>query len=178
MKVLLSPNSGVNPFAADGGEEIIENAGGKPAWERKVAGLRKSILPVFLLVFFTISSRASDRPNILLILADDLSWADLGCYGHPLHETPNLDRLASGGVRFTQAYSSAPICSASRAALLTGKTTARLGFEFVVKPEAGSQTIPNVPLKTPPFTLDLPLEEITIAEQLGAAGYETAFFGK
>lgn len=131
-----------------------------------------------VLIFGSGFSLADDRPNILLILADDLSWADLGCYGHPLHETPNFDRLASRGVRFTQAYSSAPICSASRAALLTGKTTARLGFEFVVKPEAGSQTIPNVPLKTPPFTLDLPLEEITIAEQLGSAGYETAFFGK
>ncbi len=140
--------------------------------------MRQASILFSVLIFGSGFSLADDRPNILLILADDLSWADLGCYGHPLHETPNLDRLALGGVRFTQAYSSAPICSASRAALLTGKTTARLGFEFVVKPEAGSQTIPNVPLKTPPFTLDLPLEEITIAEQLGSAGYETAFFGK
>ena len=56
-----------------------------------------------------------ERPNILLILADDLAWSDLGCYGHPWHETPNLDRLARQGMRFTDAYAPAPICSASRA---------------------------------------------------------------
>ena len=73
------------------------------------------------------------RPNILFILVDDLAWTDLSCYGHPWHETPHIDRLAEGGLRFTQAYSPAPICSAARASILTGKTTARLGFEFVVK---------------------------------------------
>lgn len=120
---------------------------------------------------------AWERPNILLILADDLSWSDLGCYGNPWFETPHLDKLASQGARFTQAYSAAPICSASRAAILTGKTPAELGFEFVTKPEAGFQTV-NAPLRAPRFTLNLPLEETTIAEALSETGYETAFFGK
>ena len=117
------------------------------------------------------------RPNIVLILADDLGWRDLRCYGSELHETPNLDRLASEGMRFTQAYAAAPICSASRAALLTGRSPARLNFEFVTKAEPGRQEM-KLPLQSPPFTLDLPLEEITFAEPIGAAGYATALFGK
>ena len=119
------------------------------------------------------------RPNIVLILADDLAWADLACYGHPWHSTPHIDRLAEQGIRFTNAYAAAPICSASRASLLTGKTTARLGFEFVTKNEAGFQKIDDeTPLKAPPFTLNLELEERTIPETLISAGYKTAFFGK
>ncbi|MDF1738327.1 MAG: sulfatase [Verrucomicrobiales bacterium] len=125
----------------------------------------------------TIPASADERPNILFILADDLSWSDLGCYGNPWFETPNLDKLATQGARFTQAYSAAPICSASRASILTGKTPAQLGFEFVTKPEPGFQTV-NAPLRTPRFTLNLPLEETTIAEALNETGYETAFFGK
>lgn len=121
-------------------------------------------------------SRAKS-PNVVLILADDLGWSDLGCQGHPWLETPRLDALAAEGVRFTQAYAAAPICSASRAALLTGKTPASLHFEFVTKDEAGFQKIP-APLLAPPYPTDLPLEEITIAELLRDAGYQTAFFGK
>lgn len=118
-------------------------------------------------------------PNILLIFADDLGWSDLHCYGHPWHKTPNIDRLAAGGMRMTNGYASAPICSASRASLLTGKTTARLGFEFVTKDKPGYQVIDDQTLMVaPPFTLNLPLEEITIPEHLTGLGYETAFFGK
>ncbi|MEM7601772.1 MAG: sulfatase-like hydrolase/transferase, partial [Verrucomicrobiota bacterium] len=130
-----------------------------------------------LLVASTLPLASAERPNILLILADDLGWSDTGCYGHPWFETPHLDRLASEGICFDEAYSAAPICSASRAALLTGKTTAELGFEFVTKPEAGYQPV-DAPLRAPPFTLDLALEEITIAEALSEADYTTAFFGK
>lgn len=118
-------------------------------------------------------------PNILLILADDLAWSDCRYQGHPYHETPHIDRLAGSGVVFTQAYAPAPICSASRASILTGKTPARLGFEFVTKSEAGHQQI-DAPtkLQAPPFTLNLPLAEVTFAEHLQASGYRTAFFGK
>jgi uncharacterized sulfatase len=123
------------------------------------------------------SVQTPDRPNIVFILADDLGWHDLGCYGNRLFATPQLDRLADQGLRCTQAYAPAPICSASRASLVTGKTPARLHFEFVTKPEPGFQPV-AAPLRAPPFTLDLPLEEVTIAEALGAAGYQTAFFGK
>ena len=78
-------------------------------------------------------------PNIVLIFADDLGWSDLGCYGHPYHRTPNLDQLAKEGMRFTNGYAGAPICSASRASLLTGKAVPRVGFEFVTKNEPGHQ---------------------------------------
>lgn len=119
---------------------------------------------------------ATAKPNIVFILADDLGWRDLACYGSPWHETPNLDRLAREGMRFTTAYASAPICSASRASILTGKSPARLGFEFVTK-LPGVKVDPH-PLKAPPYPLDLALEEITLAEVIGPAGYRTGFFGK
>lgn len=122
---------------------------------------------------------ASSLPHILLILADDLAWSDLGCYGHPWHDTPNLDGLASSGMRFTNAYSPAPICSASRASLLTGKTTARLGFEFVTKNEAGFQSIDQAtPLRAPAYQLNLELRHDTIAEHLNPLGYRSEFAGK
>src|ERR1700712_3311735 len=69
---------------------------------------------------------AERKPNVVLILADDLGWADLGCYGSKFHKTPHLDELAKQSRRFTQAYAAAPICSPSRAAILTGKCPARL----------------------------------------------------
>lgn len=116
------------------------------------------------------------RPNIVFILADDLGWRDLACYGSAWHETPNLDRLAREGMRFTTAYASAPICSASRASLLTGKSPARLGFEFVTK-EPGVK-VTDRELKTPPYPLNLALEEQTLAEVLGPTGYRTGFYGK
>ncbi len=118
-------------------------------------------------------------PNILLVLADDLGWSDTACYEHPWHATPHLDRLAQQGLRFTQAYAPAPICSASRASILTGKTPARLGFEFVTKSQAGKQQLDaDTPLAAPAYRLNLPLNETTLAEALAAQGYATAFFGK
>jgi arylsulfatase A-like enzyme len=116
------------------------------------------------------------KPNIVFILADDLGWRDLATYGSPWHETPHLDRLAREGMRFTTAYASAPICSASRASILTGKSPARLQFEFVTK-EPGVK-VDARPLKTPPYPLNLALEEQTLAEVLAPAGYHTGFFGK
>ena len=69
-----------------------------------------------------------NRPNIIFVLADDLGWAELGCYGNTFHETPHLDQLAKEGVRFTHAYAAAPVCSPYRAALLTGQHPARVGI--------------------------------------------------
>ena len=139
-----------------------------------------------LIAFGASSSHGEEMPvlrarpqRVLFLLADDLSWADLACYGHPWHETPHLDRLARQGMRFTHAYASAPICSASRASLLTGKTTARLHFEFVTKNEPGLQKLDApTPIAAPPFTLNLPLREVTIAELLDSHNWETEFFGK
>lgn len=136
-------------------------------------------LALLLLSSFVIlpSSFGAQAPNILFILADDLGWSDTACYGHAHHETPHLDRLAKEGMRFTQAYAPAPICSASRAAFLTGKTPARLRFEFVTKDKPGAQKLKQ-PLQSPQYPTDLPLEEVTVAELLSQAGYHTAFFGK
>jgi arylsulfatase A len=119
----------------------------------------------------------SARPNVVVILADGLGWADLGCYGNKDIDTPNLDRLAAQGMRFTDAYAPAPICSPSRAALLTGKSPARLQFEFVTKPD-NSAVPPNTLLAQPEYPRDLPLRESTLAELVMPRGYRTGFFGK
>ena len=134
-------------------------------------------IPILLLALAGAATAAAEPPNVVFILADDLAWSDPACYGNRWHDTPSLDRLAREGMRFTQAYAPAPICSASRAAILTGRSPARLHFEFVTKDKPGGQTLCQ-PLRAPPFTMDLPLEEETTAEVLSAAGYATGFFGK
>ncbi len=139
--------------------------------------MRISLFVFISLASSLIASGTAAPPNIVFILSDDLAWSDLACYGHPYHHTPNLDRLAAQGMRFSQAYAPAPICSASRAAILTGKTPARLHFEFVTKDKAGQQNLKQ-PLQSPPYTLNLPLQETTLAEVLAPAGYRTGFFGK
>jgi arylsulfatase A-like enzyme len=117
----------------------------------------------------------TDRPNIVLVLADDLGINDLACYGRADHRTPNLDRLASQGMSFTCAYTAQPICSPSRAAIMTGKCPARLNLTNYLpgRPDAPSQR-----LLQPRIEGQLPLEEITIAELLNDAGYATGLFGK
>jgi arylsulfatase A-like enzyme len=145
----------------------------------KMLGLGAAAFASRSLAAASSQKRRSTQPNIIFILVDDLGYGDLGCYGHPWHETPHLDALAREGMTFTNAYAPAPICSASRASILTGHSPARLNFEFVTKNEPGRQDIrPRQPLVAPPFTLDLPLEEKTIPEYLNEAGYNTAFFGK
>jgi len=119
------------------------------------------------------------KPNIVFILADDLGWSDIGCYGADLHETPNLDRLARQGVRFTDAYAAAPVCSPTRASILTGKCPARLHMTIWSEAAEGPEgsAVPDWPL-TPPITrASLPLEETTIADALGD-DYLTAHIGK
>ena len=118
---------------------------------------------------------ANDRPNIVLIVADDLGIYDLGCYGRRDHNTPNLDRLASQGIRYTSAYCGLSICSASRASLMTGKSCARLHLTTFLpgRPDAESQLLLH-----PRIQSHLPLAEQTIAELLHGAGYRTGLFGK
>jgi arylsulfatase A len=118
---------------------------------------------------------AEPKPNIVLILADDLGWSDLGCYGADLHETPHLDRLARQGVRFTDAYAMS-VCTPSRAALLTGKHAARLKMTIWSE---GSQGGPkNRKLIQADSLHDLPHTETTLARHLQEAGYLTALVGK
>lgn len=111
----------------------------------------------------------ASRPNIIVLLADDLGYGDLGAYGHPVHGTPNIDRLAAEGQRWTDFYSAAPVCSPSRGSLLTGRLPARIGLEA----PAGA---PNVFFTF--STGGLPLEEVTIPELLKPAGYATGLIGK
>ena len=114
------------------------------------------------------------KPNILFVLADDFGWSQLGCYGSSFYETPNIDRLAAEGMRFTNAYAACPVCSPTRASIMTGKYPARLHLTDFI---AGGN-YPYEKLKQPKWQKYLPLEEITIAEVLKAAGYKTASFGK
>jgi len=115
------------------------------------------------------------RPNIVFILADDLGINDLGVYGRRDHRTPNLDRFAAEGLRFTTAYASLPICSPSRAALMTGRAPARLHITTFLpgRIDTRSQMVLH-----PNIRQELPLEETTLAERLHDAGYATAMIGK
>jgi arylsulfatase A-like enzyme len=120
---------------------------------------------------------APRRPNVVVIVADDLGWRDLGCTGGVRHRTPRIDTLRSAGVLFSEAHAAAPICSASRAALLTGQSPARLHYEFVPKWQPGHQ-FGDHPLRTPDYPLELPAATPTVARAVAAAGYHTAFVGK
>lgn len=112
--------------------------------------------------------------NVVLILADDLGWTDLACFGSDLYETPNLDRLAREGMRFTQNYSACTVCSPTRAALLTGKYPARLHITDWIP----GMMPANPKLLVPDWTKYLPLEEKTLGDAFKAAGYATASIGK
>lgn len=116
------------------------------------------------------------RMNIVFILADDLGGVDLGCYGADLHETPHIDRLARQGMRFTNAFSAAPVCSPTRASIMTGKHPARLRMtiwsEGAINPPRDRKPLPAS------SSPDLPLAEVTIAERLRDRGFRSASVGK
>ena len=103
------------------------------------------------------------KPNIIFILADDLGWAELGCYGNTFNETPHLDKLAQQGMLFTDAYAAAPVCSPYRAALMTGQYPARIGITDYLRPNTDEH---------------LGLEHVTLAEMFKSAGYVTGMTGK
>src|SRR5512140_3284505 len=115
---------------------------------------------------------AASRPNILFILADDMGWADLSCYGRPDYKTPNLDRFASQGLRFTNAYSAAPVCTPPRVGFYTGRYPARLpvGLEepLTQRSQMGEK------LKT----AGIPHDHPTVSSLIKAEGYSTALIGK
>ncbi len=129
---------------------------------------------IFLFVLCSCCEREKMQPNIIFILADDLGWPQLGCYGSDYYQTPNIDRLASEGIRFTNAYAAAPVCSPTRASILTGKYPARLHItDFIPGNTKNCYT-----LSQPDWQKYLPLEELTFAEMLKKEGYHTALFGK
>ena len=116
------------------------------------------------------------RTNFVFILVDDLGWRDVGCFGSTFYETPNIDRLARQGMRFTDAYAACPVCSPTRASIMTGKYPARLHLTDYLVGQRWPKDSPIVNI--PDWQKFLPLEEGTIAEALKESGYATFFAGK
>jgi arylsulfatase A-like enzyme len=115
------------------------------------------------------------KPNFVLFLIDDMGWTDAGCYGSTFYETPNIDKLAAEGVRFTDAYAACPVCSPTRASIMTGKYPARLNLtDWLI----GRRWPKNSPILPVDWRHEMPLEEVTIAEALKEGGYATCFVGK
>ena len=125
----------------------------------------------------TFASAPNTPPNIVMIMIDDLGWSDLRCQGNRLVETPHLDQFAKESMRFTNAYAAAPVCSPTRAAVLTGQSPARLRITNHI-PDRPSFTPPNATHQSAEMRDHLPLEKRTIAELLKEEGYNTAFLGK
>lgn len=149
--------------------------------QSRVCFLRSTLFVVsFLDAAQSLNAKEPDagvvRPNIVYLLVDDLGWSDLGCYGSNLHETPNIDRLARQGMRFTDAYASASVCTPTGAALMTGEHPARLHMTIW---REGAKNPPRKFKIIPPATVeDLQREKVTIAERLKSAGYYCAHLGK
>lgn len=134
----------------------------------------------FLLLLFALAPpsliRADERPpNIVFFLVDDLGWTDVGCFGSTFYETPNVDRLASEGVRFTNAYAACHVCSPTRASILSGKYPARLRLTDWLP---GRREFPFQRLMNAEIHQHLPLDEVTLAEALKQHGYRTMHIGK
>jgi arylsulfatase A-like enzyme len=130
------------------------------------------------LLFFAAMSAAygASKPNIIFILADDLGYTDVACYGSKYYETPNLDRMASQGMKFTSGYTCGPNCQPTRAALMSGQYAPRTGVYTVGAIDRfGWQGRTLRPVDN---VTKLPLDKITVAQSLKKAGYATGMFGK
>ncbi len=141
--------------------------------------MKKIIVFVFISISIFVScnnftEKEKQQTNIVLIIADDLGLPQVGCYGSSYYQTPNIDKLAENGVKFTNAYSAAAVCSPTRASIFTGKYPARLHLTDFI---SGNKDT-TYPLIQPDWQKVLPLEELTIAEVLQKNGYKTAIFGK
>jgi arylsulfatase A len=134
-------------------------------------------LPVSALIAAAGPAQAveSKKPNVIFFLVDDLGWSDVGCFGSTFYETPNIDKLAEQGVKFTDAYAACHVCSPTRASIMTGKYPATLNLTDWISGRGNTrfQVLLNAEK-----TVNLPAEETTIAEVLKGLGYETALFGK
>jgi arylsulfatase A len=140
-----------------------------------LSNLRAVCLTLFALLLISGPAFAADKPNVVLILIDDLGQRDLGCYGSTFYKTPNIDAMAKNGIRFTEFYAACPVCSPTRASILTGKYPQRMNITDWI-PGRGDR--PDQRLKPPQIRNELPLEEVTIAKALKAQGYTTALIGK
>jgi arylsulfatase A-like enzyme len=139
--------------------------------------MKTKIITLCAFVFFLVNIlSANQKPNVVLILIDDLGWKDVSYMGSGYYETPNIDKLAMGGMRFTNAYSNAANCAPTRASLLSGQYTSRHGVFTVGKSDRGkTKTRRLIPVKN---NTELALDKITIAEALKPAGYVSAAIGK
>jgi arylsulfatase A-like enzyme len=134
----------------------------------------RSLLSLFVAGALAAAAAHAAPPNLVFVLVDDLGWTDLGCFGSTYYETPNIDRLASQGMRFTDAYSACTVCSPSRASIMTGQYPARLHITDWID----GHKRPFAKLKVPDWTMRLAPEIPNLARTLKAAGYATACVGK
>lgn len=137
--------------------------------------MKSTLLMPILLAAAGAAAGEGIKPNIVFILADDLGWKDLACYGNKYTETPNIDLLAQSGIRFSQAYAACPVSSPTRASILTGKYPARLQLTNFI---AGNRTDPASPVLPAKWKPYLEAREVTIAELLKEVGYYTGIVGK
>lgn len=137
-------------------------------------------LSTAIMVPFIMSQKAPEKkPNVIFILVDDYGYTDVGCYGSKFYETPNIDRLASEGIRFTDAYAACPVSSPTRASLMTGKYPVNTGVtDWIRGRQASEPGLPEDRFLSKPFNLQLDLKELTIAEALKSNGYITMISGK
>jgi len=141
--------------------------------------MKNPIFPISSLSLLCISNPAiiaqqQQKPNVVLIVIDDMGWKDLGVYGSDFHRTPQIDALASDGVLFTNAYSACTVSSPTRAALMTGKYPAKLHLTDWIE----GHKMPKAKLQVPDWTMYLPHSETTLAEVFKSNGYATAHIGK
>lgn len=147
---------------------------------------RACLLITICLMLAGCNAKVTGPPNIIVILADDLGWSDTAVYGSQFYDTPSIDQLANQGIRFTQAYAASPVCSPTRASILTGLYPARIGMTSATAHLSEVITTASVPAEadaeeaalTPVSITRLPQSYVTYAELLKEAGYQTAFMGK
>jgi arylsulfatase A-like enzyme len=131
------------------------------------------------LSFITIAQNKTTKPNVIVILVDDMGWQDLACFGSKFYETPNIDALAKDGILFTQNYASCPVCSPTRASVLTGKNPVKTGVtDWIKGRQANANAKPFEKLIGPETAYELALAEKTIAEEALKSNYKTFFVGK
>ncbi len=153
----------------------------RPYPHRPYSFLARLLLPAILCMVHLAGDAAmakeaaAEKLNFVFVLIDDMGWADVGCFGSDFYETPNIDRLAARGMRFTDGYAACPVCSPTRASIMSGKYPARLKLTNFI---AGRRRGKNASVLPADFKLQMDLKEVTIAERLKSAGYATGFFGK
>jgi arylsulfatase A-like enzyme len=146
--------------------------------------IKKLIFILTAIVVFTGCSNGLqqiDKPNVILIVADDLGWMDVGYNGSTYYETPNIDKLAESSMQFTNGYASSPVCSPSRISILTGKYTVRSGITDWIKgyqADIDKERMAEYAMISPENIYNLPREEVTIGSAMKDGGYRTCFAGK